>query len=252
VAAVAGLVLALTTMLAVNPAHDLTRLVTFTTASATGGGGVTIADRLALLFFVVVGGGVVWVRSPLALLAVPTLVWRLASHEQGYLSSVLHYDAVLVPIVGVALVDTLRRLPVRRGLVPGVAWVAASCGVVVTAVLLSPSDLLTCATTWRPGARVEALRTASSVVPTGAVVAADGSSGAYLLGRAGGDHVVRSWSVDQPLEALPDWVVLATDRASLGMTLAQTRAWLARAEGLPEVMVVEIGTTAVVHFTGAR
>jgi uncharacterized membrane protein len=250
VAAVAGLVLALATMLAVNPAHDLTRLITFTAGSGAEGGGVTIGNRLLLVCLVVVGGGLVWVRSPLAVLAVPTLLWRLASHEWSYLSSVLHYDAVLVPIAGVALVDTLRRLPTRRGLAPGVAWMAASCSVVVTAVLFHPGDLLTSATTWRPGPRVQALRAASSVIPTGAVVAADSSSGAYLLGPAGGDHDVHGWSVDQPLQTLPDWVVLATDRATLGMTRAQTQAWLVRSRGLPGVVVTEVGDTAVVHFTG--
>ncbi len=250
VGAVAGVALALGTMLAVSPAHDLTRLSTFSAAPAAGG--VSTADRLLLVVTVVVGGGLVWVRSPLALLTVPTLAWRLVSHEPSYLSSTLHYDLVLVPVTGVALVDVLRRVPDRRGLLPGTAWGAAACSAVVTVVLLPPGGLLTAATTWRPAARVEALRTASDVIPTGAVVAADNSSGPYLLGRAGGGHDVRGWSVDQPLDGLPDWVVLATDRANLGMGAERTRAWLARTRDLPGVVVTQVGGTAVVHFTGDR
>ncbi|MGI4893733.1 MAG: DUF2079 domain-containing protein [Janthinobacterium lividum] len=251
-AAVAGLALALGTMAAVSPAHDLSRLSVF---SAAGAAGPTVWERSELLLVVVVGGGVVWVRSPLALLTVPTLMWRLASHERSYVSSVLHYDAVLVPVIGVALVDVLRRLATvdsrdRPRLGAGIAWAGAGCSAVVTAILLPPATVFTSVTAWEPGPRLTALREAAVTIPQGARVAADSSSGAYLLGRSGGDHDVFGWSADQPVDTLPQWVVIATDRASVGTTLPQSRAWLARVRTVPGVVVTEVGTTAVVHFTG--
>lgn len=247
-AAVAGLVLAVTTMALVDPGHGLTRLGSFDGA-AVSGAGASAGRRALLVVAVVVGGGVLWVRSPVALLAVPTLAWRLASDTPTYVSSALHYDAVLVPVAGVALVDVLRRLPREGRAARTAAWWCALCCAGTTLVVLPPSSLLPALSpaAWRTGPRVVDLRTATSAVPAGAAVAADNSAAPYLLGRAGGDHDVHGWSADQPLRDLPEWVVLTTDRGSVGTSLARSRAWLARVRGLPGVSVREVGATAVVH-----
>lgn len=48
-------------------------------------------------------------RSPLALLAVPTLAWRMLSQNGFHWGTSFHYSAVLMPIVFAGLIDTLRR-----------------------------------------------------------------------------------------------------------------------------------------------
>ena len=55
-------------------------------------------------------GAVVAVRSPLALVALPTLAWRMLSPNHGYWGPGWHYSAVLMPVVFVALVDAIDRL----------------------------------------------------------------------------------------------------------------------------------------------
>ena len=250
-AALAGLLLAVTTMALVSPGHGLARLDSFGGAAVAG---TSATRRVLLVVAVVVGGGVLWVRSPVALLAVPTLAWRLASETPTYTSSSLHYGAVLAPVAGVALVDALRRLPRGRPAARLAPWWCALCCAGTTLVVLPPSSLppVLSAAGWRTGPRVADLRSAASVVPVGAAVAADNSSAAYLLGPAGGDHDVRGWSADQPLRDLPEWVVLSTDRSSPGTPLARSRAWLAQVRQVPGVSVREVGATAVVHLPPVR
>ena len=258
VSAVAGLVLAIATMVAVSPAHDLSRVSAFVGGGASSAAGVGTPQRLGLLLAVIVGGGVLWLRSPIALLALPTMAWRLASHEPSYLSSTLHYDAILVPVAGVALVDALRRSSGRRRRMV-LSWTAAASSVVVTLVLLPVAGMVTTAVgvSLRSArgsevtSRVSDLRAATSIIPTGARVAADNSSGAYLLGRSAGDHDVIGWSPETPSSAA-DWVVVATDRDSVGATSQEMRDWLMRMEVRPDVVVTRLGVTAVVHLGVSR
>ena len=63
-------------------------------------------------------------RSPLLLLAVPTLTWRFVSGNPAYWDTDYHYSAVLMPIVFVAFIDGLAR-QVLAG-IPDGAGVAAS------------------------------------------------------------------------------------------------------------------------------
>jgi uncharacterized membrane protein len=53
-------------------------------------------------------------RSPLLLLAVPTLVWRFWSVKEVYWGTSAHYSAILMPIVFIAFVDALGRLSLSR------------------------------------------------------------------------------------------------------------------------------------------
>src|SRR6195952_1256927 len=51
------------------------------------------------------------VRSPIILLAVPTIAWRFLSTDPSYWGTGYHYGLVLMPIVFGAFVDVLRRHP---------------------------------------------------------------------------------------------------------------------------------------------
>ena len=54
------------------------------------------------------------VVSPLALVAVPTLLWRFISPNDGYWGSGWHYSMILMPIIFMAAVDALRKLRQSR------------------------------------------------------------------------------------------------------------------------------------------
>ncbi|WP_435058282.1 DUF2079 domain-containing protein [Streptomyces sp. bgisy060] len=130
---------------------------------------------LTLLLLLFVTGGLV-LRSPLALLLLPTLAWRFASANPAHWEPGLHYSAVLVPIAFAALVDALRR-GVRLPL--GVPLAAA--------LLLLPSQpLATLAAPgfWQEGPREDAAREALDLVPDGARVAASNSLAPHLTDRA--------------------------------------------------------------------
>ena len=237
VVAVLGVAVALGTMWAVDPDHDLSRVGSF---SDPGAG---VLPRLALVAAVVLGGGAVWVVSPIALLAVPTLAWRLVSSQPSYWSSQFHYDAVLVPVAAVALVDVLRRL--RRRQAPLAVLAALAC-VATTAVVLDPRTLPSplSAATWRPAPVVTDLREAVRVVPAGAPLAADNTSGAYLVA----DHRVSTWSPDKADADLAPWVVLDTARSSLSTTPAQKAAWIDGALARGGEVVARVGASAVVRL----
>jgi uncharacterized membrane protein len=86
-------------------------------------------------------------RSPLALIAVPTLLWRLISSNPLYWSTgQVHYNAIVMPIVFVALVDALVRIrgaeprPARH-LIVKVAPVAVLAVAVVTMPRFSMADI---------------------------------------------------------------------------------------------------------------
>jgi len=237
VVAVLGVAVALGTMWAVDPDHDLSRVGSF---SDPGAG---VLPRLGLVAAVVLGGGALWVASPIALLALPTLAWRLVSSQPSYWSSQFHYDAVLVPVAAVALVDVLRRLPRHRG---AAAVLAAVACVATTVVVLDPSTLPSplSPATWRSSRAVTDLAGAVRAVPAGAPLAADNTSGAYLV--AG--HPVSTWSPDKTDAELPRWVVLDTARASLATTPAQKAAWVDAAVARGAQVVARVGATSVLRL----
>ncbi|MFF4604563.1 DUF2079 domain-containing protein [Streptomyces sp. NPDC001339] len=75
-------------------------------------GGATIPLGTALnttLWVLLPTTGLLALRSPLLLVALPTLGWRFLSHESHYWGTDWHYNAVLMPVVFLALVDALPR-----------------------------------------------------------------------------------------------------------------------------------------------
>ncbi|MEK8171206.1 DUF2079 domain-containing protein [Streptomyces sp. M19] len=79
-----------------------------------------------LLWVLLPTSGLLALRSPLLLVAVPTLGWRFVSHDDHYWGVDWHYSAVLMPVVFLALVDALRSAE-RAGTRPGCAATPGSC-----------------------------------------------------------------------------------------------------------------------------
>ncbi|MET9803444.1 DUF2079 domain-containing protein [Streptomyces sp. NPDC006368] len=114
-------------------------------------------------------------RSPLSLIAVPTLAWRMLSQNAFHWGTAFHYSAVLMPVVVAGLIDALTVW--RRTDHPLAArHVRASLATVlaVTLVMLPsfPLALLVQRATWRTTPHIEAARALLAEIPDGATVAA--------------------------------------------------------------------------------
>lgn len=187
--------------------------------SGTGPGLFTVAKLAlpALLIAVTAGAAL---RSPLALIALPVVGYRLASANPHYWSvHAVHYNAVLMPIVFVALVDALPRLP---------RWYArtAPAAVFVIALVLLPSFSLGRMTHpgfYRVPAHVTAARQVLAKIPDGATVAA----GDYLAPQLTDRCTVILFP--DLYRRTADWVVVDTTRpggvhATPAQQLAAVRA----------------------------
>ncbi|MEU4497217.1 DUF2079 domain-containing protein [Streptomyces sp. NPDC023998] len=125
-------------------------------------------------------------RSPLALLALPTLAWRMLSQNGFHWGTSFHYSAVLMPVVSAGLIDTLRQW---RGADHPLAarHIRASLVTVlaVTVVMLPSFPLAQLAqrATWQATPHIEAARSLIAKIPDGATVAASNRLAPQLTSR---------------------------------------------------------------------
>lgn len=151
--------------------------------------------------------GFLALRSPLALLTAPTLVWRFTATNEAYWGTGWHYSAVLMPIVFLGLADAGTRMgesrrPWIRRLVDRTVTAVPAVALTLTAALPIGIGDLASAETWS-GGRVAAARTAAlGVVPDGARVEAMYA----LLGPLGARTDV--YSVGGSKTWAPDFIVL--------------------------------------------
>ncbi|MEZ0163462.1 DUF2079 domain-containing protein [Kineococcus sp. LSe6-4] len=241
---VVGAVVAMATIAHFNTEGTSPFLASFTGGSSTPAvpAGTRLASVAVLLLVLLLTGGVVWVRSPLALLVVPTLLWRLASGNPLFWMGWVHYDLVLMPVVAFALLDVLSRRRAPRGAPRWVRAGALSCAVgtaVVLAVVHPPLAGVGAAR----GADVPAqARAATADVPEGASLAADNGTGPALVGR----FDVRFWSEDVSTRA--QWLVLDTARSSFRAPVEGKLATLAALRATPGVQVRRDGRFVVVRL----
>ncbi|MFT2019848.1 DUF2079 domain-containing protein [Streptomyces sp. 796.1] len=120
--------------------------------------------------------GLLALRSPLLLVAVPTLGWRFVSHEEHYWGTDWHYNAVLMPVVFLALVDAVARSRDSRrewlrsyaGQLPAAV---AAAGLALTTAL--PLSQLTEEDTYRKPAAVTEAERVLARIPDDATVEAN-------------------------------------------------------------------------------
>ncbi len=156
--------------------------------AAFGRLGTGIGPKVMMVALPLLIGCVICVRSPLLIVAIPTLGWRIASDVQFHWGTSWHYGAVLAPVVYLALVDALpgfkeliaeRR---QRLVVP----IVSSVSLAISVILLPQFALWTLAApdTWRTNPQVEAARAAEAQVADGEYVEMDITLMAYLAPRA--------------------------------------------------------------------
>jgi len=178
---------------------------------------VDAPEKRLTLALLLGAGGVVAVRSPLVLAAVPTLLWRFWSGHSSYWSFIFHYDLVLMPVMTAALIDGVHRLRgIRAGsrwgrLTAGGSWLArlAPAVALVVAVGFLPQTALAAWATpqfWAPSPRAEAAAQVLALIPDGVVVETDTGLLNYLVDRTTVTYV------GVPGNPVPD--VLLLDRAA--------------------------------------
>jgi uncharacterized membrane protein len=117
--------------------------------------------------------GLLALRSPLLLVALPTLGWRMLSGDEHYWGTDWHYSAVLMPVVFLALADALTTA--RRSPRPWLSSYAAQLPAAVAAAALAlttslPLAQLTQAGIYREPAAVSGVERLLARIPDGATV----------------------------------------------------------------------------------
>ncbi len=158
--------------------------------SKMGGGGGPLAawdvKVRTLLWTLVPTTGLLALRSPLLLVALPTLGWRFLSFDDHYWSTDWHYSAVLMPVLALALADavaTARTSP--RPWLRSYARALPACAA-AAALALTPSLPLAALTehdTYRKSPQVAAVERLLARIPDGATVEADIGPIARLTSR---------------------------------------------------------------------
>ena len=129
-----------------------------------------------LLWILLPTTGLLALRSPLILAALPTLGWRFISHDDHYWGTDWHYSAVLMPVVVLALVDAVamsRRSsqPWLRSYASGLP--AATAGAALALTLTLPLASLSHTATYKVDARTKAVERVLDTIPDGATVEAN-------------------------------------------------------------------------------
>jgi uncharacterized membrane protein len=183
-------------------------------------------DKLTTLLMTLGVAGFACLLSPIALAALPTLLWRFASDDKNYWGTGYHYGAVLMPIMVAALIDGLCRLRRRRcGLLVmrasssaqrqqttatrGLPWAARACmtlALLVTAALIPDHAFaqLVSPELWTVTARDAAINRALALIPDNVSVSATDDIVPHLTSR---DNVTLFGL--RPLVATrPEWILV--------------------------------------------
>ncbi|MEG9249349.1 DUF2079 domain-containing protein [Arthrobacter sp. Soc17.1.1.1] len=173
---------------------------------------VSGAAKYETLLLLLLAGGLLFLRSPLGLVLVPTLLWRFASNEEWYWGPEWHYSAVLMPVLFLALVDGVRLL---RGSPRGWIRTTALVGVPAAAVaclLLLPAQkfaVLADPATYRPSERWDAAHRMMELIPAGSTV----ESGVVLMAYLAPETRVYWLGNTNPA---PDYLIVDADDWSWG------------------------------------
>ena len=176
---------------------------------------VTPETKLNTVLLLLIPTAFLALRSPLLLLAVPTLAWRFVSTNPAYWGTAFQYSAVLMPIVFAAFVDTLVRL---RGTEHLRAATIIRVGLVVSlsaSMFYLPSYPLANLgrpSWWRNNPRIAAADWVMALIPNGATVAASNWLAPQLTDRDTVSLFQKTTATEKPL---PNWVVVDVETAKV-------------------------------------
>ncbi|WP_051479014.1 DUF2079 domain-containing protein [Arthrobacter sp. H5] len=169
-------------------------------------------EKYQTVWLLLIAGGFLWLRSPLGLIVVPTLLWRFVSENPGYWGPGWHYNAVLMPILFVALIDGILAARQSRR-----AWLRSYSAAVVpvvsvVAVMLLPSQPLAALAnpeTFQQSARWDAAHRLMERIPAGATVESGVVLMPYLV-----PHTEVLWIGNE--NPAPDYLIVDADDWSWG------------------------------------
>lgn len=173
--------------------------------------GLVVGDsRAATAFLLLAVTGFFALRSPLLLIAVPTVAWRFLSDNTNFWKPIYHYNAILMVIVFVALLDAFARSHrhgqlSERGRHYIVAFVAAFA---VVALPFLPMSRVVHAQEWTIDPQAETVREISEWIPADDRVAASNNLVAQLVA----DHDVSVFPQRTTDSTVPDWIVVNRER----------------------------------------
>ncbi|MFC9857337.1 MULTISPECIES: DUF2079 domain-containing protein [unclassified Streptomyces] len=148
-------------------------------------GALNSSVKIEMLVFLVGITAFMALRSPLILLILPTVGWRLLSQDSHHWGMVWHYSAILMPVLFLAMADGIRRS--RASARPWLASYAKVAVPVATAIALALTQHLPLRDLLRPeayrtDARTQAAQQALEAIPAGARVETDITLMAHLTG----------------------------------------------------------------------
>ena len=144
-------------------------------------------SKVVTLLLLVAITGFVGLRSPVLLVAVPTILWRFYADIDYYHGHSWHYSAVLMPVAFTALLDGVvqsRRSP--RAWLRRYSLAAAPVAVAVAVMFVPHTDLVRLTRPddlWAQSTRAPDARAVLAAVPDGASVETDIGLMSYLVDR---------------------------------------------------------------------
>lgn len=138
------------------------------------------------LWLLALASGFLCLRSPIVLLAIPTIAWRFLSTNSGYFGPTWHYSAVLMPIVFCAAIDGIQRMKLSQSVWVRRSAIAGLATMLIAAVALLPQFAL--GKLARPVENFSISRSASAegaldAIPDGVTVESDVGLMNYLVDR---------------------------------------------------------------------
>ncbi|WP_416981807.1 DUF2079 domain-containing protein [Streptomyces sp. T028] len=183
-----GVTATLLTLMVVIPAFNSTGDYDYWTKV---GGGFALFDGAdtkvrTLLWLLIPTSGLLALRSPLFVVALPTLGWRFLSSDSHYWGTVWHYSAILMPVVLLALADALPRArtssrPWMRSYAHHLPTAVASAALALTTAL--PLSALTEPAAYDVPDRVARVEHLLDRIPDGATVEANIGPATRLTSR---------------------------------------------------------------------
>jgi uncharacterized membrane protein len=186
-----------------------------------------------LLWILLPTSGLLALRSPVLLAALPTIGWRFVSHDDHYWGTDWHYSAVLMPVVLLALVDAAHRsrgsrMPWLRSYASGAP--AAMAGAALALTMTLPLASLGHADTYKVDARTKAIERLLDGIPDGSTVEANVGPISHLVSRT-----TVYWVGDTP-GVTPEYIALDNSSDWAGDPVAYAR------QLHPGVRYTEIGS----------
>ena len=168
------------------------------------------------------------VRSPIILLALPTIAWRFLSTDPSYWGTGYHYGLVLMPILFGAFVDVLRRRPAGLNVI-----LVAS--VAVTAFFIPQNGFAPAFTSalWHTNPAIAATKSLLDEIPAGASVAASNQ----LVPQLTASHQVTLIGRTPLAVSQPEYIVSETGNVGFPLGGPGQAQWLddARAHGYRDI-----------------